>query len=148
MEPAEERRRGAFSVSTDPVRLDLDVVHGYLTRSYWAEGIPRDVVARAVEGALCFGLYDGNTQIGFARVITDRATYAYLADVFVLQSHRGQGLGVWMMECVLAHPALQDLRRFCLVTRDAHELYRRFGFTALAAPERYMEKMDPEVYRR
>jgi GNAT superfamily N-acetyltransferase len=147
-----ERRRGAFTVSTDPARLDLDVVHGYLTRSYWAEGVPRDVVARSIAGALCFGLYDGReplgAQVGFARVITDRATYAYLADVFVLESHRGQGLGVWMMECVMTHPSLQGLRRWSLVTRDAHELYRRFGFTALAAPERYMEKVDLEVYRR
>ena len=146
-----ERRRGAFVVSTDPARLDLDVVHGYLARSYWAEGIPREVVARSLEGALCFGLYDGGgggAQVGFARVITDRATYAYLADVFVLEPFRGQGLGVWMMESVMAHPDLQGLRRWSLVTRDAHDLYRRFGFTALPAPERYMEKMDPEVYRR
>jgi GNAT superfamily N-acetyltransferase len=143
-----ERRRGAFTVSTDPARLDLDVVHGYLARSYWAEGVPREVVARSIEGALCFGLYDGPAQAGFARVITDGATYAYLADVFVLEPFRGQGLGVWMMECVMAHPALQGLRRWSLVTRDAHELYRRFGFTALAAPERYMEMVDPDVYRR
>jgi GNAT superfamily N-acetyltransferase len=143
-----ERRRGAFTVSTDPARLDLDVVHGYLARSYWADGVPREVVARSMEGALCFGLYAGDSQVGFARVITDRATYAYLADVFVLESHRGRGLGVWMMEAVMAHPELQDLRRWSLVTRDAHELYRRFGFTALAAPERYMEKLDPDVYRR
>ena len=143
-----ERRRSAFTVSTDPARLDVDVIHGYLTRSYWAAGIPRDVVARSIEGALCFGLYEDALPIGFARVITDRATYAYLADVFVLDSHRGQGLGVWMMECVMAHPGLQGLRRWSLVTRDAHGLYRRFGFTALPAPERYMEKVDAEVYRR
>jgi GNAT superfamily N-acetyltransferase len=143
-----ERRRGALTVSSDPARLDIDVLHGYLARSYWAEGIPREVVVRSVEGALCFGLYDGQAQVGFARVITDRATYAYLADVFVLESHRGRGLGVWLMECVMAHPALQGLRRWSLVTRDAHELYRRFGFTALAAPERCMEKLDAEVYRR
>ena len=152
MEPPFERRRGTFTVSTDPARLDLDVVHGYLARSYWAEGIPRGVVDRAVAAALCFGLYEGEpgdgAQVGFARVITDRATYAYLADVFVLESHRGQGLGVWLMECVMAHPALQGLRRWSLVTRDAHDLYRRFGFASLAAPERYMEKVDSEVYRR
>ena len=143
-----ERRRGALTVSSDPARLDLDVLHGFLARSYWAEGIPREVVVRSVEGALCFGLYDGQAQVGFARVITDRATYAYLADVFVLESHRGRGLGVWLMECVMAHPALQGLRRWSLVTRDAHQLYRRFGFTALAAPDRHMEKLDAEVYRR
>jgi GNAT superfamily N-acetyltransferase len=143
-----ERTRGAFTLSTDRARLDLDVVHAYLTRSYWAEGIPRDVVARSIEGALCFGLYEYAAQIGFARVVTDRATYAYLADVFVLEAFRGQGLGVWMMEGVMAHPDLQGLRRWSLVTRDAHELYRRFGFTGLAAPDRYMEKMEPDVYRR
>jgi GNAT superfamily N-acetyltransferase len=148
VEPPFERRRGAFTVSTDPSRLDLDVVHGYLARSYWAEGVPRDVVARSIAGALCFGLYDGPAQVGFARAITDRATYAYLADVFVLERFRGQGLGVWMMECVMAHPDLQGLRRWSLVTRDAHELYRRFGFTPLPVPERYMERMDPDVYRR
>jgi N-acetylglutamate synthase-like GNAT family acetyltransferase len=149
-DPPYETRLGAFTISTDRARLDLDVVHGYLTRSYWAQGIPREVVARSLEGALCFGLYEGEpgggAQVGFARVITDRATYAYLADVFVLESHRGQGLGVWLMECVTAHTDLQGLRRWSLVTRDAHTLYRRFGFADLARPERYMEKVRPDVY--
>jgi GNAT superfamily N-acetyltransferase len=148
LEPPFERRRDAFTVSTDPARLDLDVVHGYLARSYWAEGVPRAVVARSLAGSLCFGLYEGARQVGFARAITDRATYAYLADVFVLEPFRGQGLGVWLVECVMAHPDLQGLRRWSLVTRDAHALYRRFGFTALPAPERSMEKVDADVYRR
>lgn len=141
-----ERHRGAFTVSTEADRLDLDVVHGYLRRSYWAEGIPRAVVVRSIAGSLCFGLYDGPSQVGFARAITDRATFAYLADVFVLESHRGQGLGVWLTDCVMEHPDLQGLRRWTLATRDAHGLYRRFGFTALAAPERYMEKVQADVY--
>jgi GNAT superfamily N-acetyltransferase len=133
-------------VSTDADRLDLDVVHGYLSRSYWAEGIPRAVVARSIAGSLCFGLYEGPAQVGFARAVTDGATFAYLADVFVLESHRGQGLGVWLMECVMEHPDLQGLRRWSLVTRDAHPLYRRFGFAGLAAPERYMEKVQADIY--
>lgn len=147
MAEAWERRRGAFTVSTDAARFDLDVIHGYLARSYWAQGVPRDVVARSIEGALCFGVWADDRQVGFARVITDRATYAYLADVFVLEEQRGQGLGVFLMECVMAHPDLQGLRRWSLVTRDAHALYRRFGFNDLAAPERYMEKVDSDVYR-
>jgi len=143
-----EVRRGPRTVTTDPARFDLDVVHRYLTRSYWAEGIPRAVVERSIAGSLCFGLLDGEAQVGFARVISDRATFAYLADVFVLESHRGQGLGVWLMECVMAHPDLQGLRRWSLVTRDAHDLYRRHGFTELQSPDRWMEKHDPDVYRR
>ncbi|HEY3122302.1 MAG TPA: GNAT family N-acetyltransferase [Vicinamibacteria bacterium] len=137
----EEHRRGRFLVSTDPARLDLEAIHAYLSRSYWAAGRPREVIARSIEGSLCFGLYDGERQIGFARAITDRATFAYLADVYVLEDHRGQGLGVWLMECVFAHPDLQDLRRFTLVTRDAHDLYRKFGFEPLRQPEGYMERV-------
>jgi GNAT superfamily N-acetyltransferase len=144
-----EREREGFTVSDDAARLDLDVVHGYVTRSYWAEGIPRDVVARSVRHSLCFGLYDlAGRQVGFARAITDRATYAYLADVFVLEEAQGRGLGTWLMECVMAHPDLQGLRRFALVTRDAHELYRKFGFDALDAPERHMEISRPGLYRK
>lgn len=127
------------------------MVHGFLTRSYWAAGIPREVVARSLAGSLCFGLYEeasagAPAQVGFARAITDRATYAYLADVFVLESHRGRGLGVWLMECVMAHPDLQGLRRWSLVTRDAHGLYGKFGFVAPPVPERYMEKVDADAY--
>jgi len=142
-----EFRRGEFLISTDPARLDLDVIYNFLTNCYWAKGIPREVVARSIEHALCFGVYDGSgAQVGFARVVSDFATVAYLGDVFVLESHRGRGLSKWMMECILQHPALQNLRRWILLTRDAHELYKKFGFTPLRAPERYMELHDPAVY--
>src|SRR6201993_1158559 len=142
-----EFRRGEFRISTDPARLDLHVIHNFLTNCYWAKGIPRDVVARSIEHALCFGVYDGSgAQVGFARVVSDFATVAYLGDVFVLESHRGRGLSKWMMECILQHPALQNLRRWILLTRDAHELYRKYGFTALKSPDRYMELHRPDVY--
>jgi GNAT superfamily N-acetyltransferase len=139
-------QRGEFLISTDPARLDLDAIHGFLAGSYWAKAIPRQVVARSIQHSLCFGLYEGERQVGFARVITDRATYAYLADVFVLESHRGRGLARWLMETVLAHPELQGLRRFNLVTRDAHDLYRKVGFSGLAHPERHMEMSRPGIY--
>jgi GNAT superfamily N-acetyltransferase len=142
-----EHRRGSFVVSTDPSRLDLDLIHGFLTDSYWAKGIPREVVARSITHSLCFGIYDGDgTQAGFARVVSDFATVAYLGDVFLLESHRGQGLSKWMMECIVAHPDLQNLRRWILLTRDAHGLYKQFGFTPLKSPDRYMELHNPDVY--
>jgi len=142
-----EYRRGEFLISTDPARLDLDVIHEFLTNCYWAKGIPRNVVARSIEHALCFGVYDGSgAQVGFARVVSDFATVAYLGDVFVLESHRGHGLGKWLMECIMQHPALQDLRRWILLTRDAHGLYSQFGFTPVKAPERYMELHHADVY--
>jgi GNAT superfamily N-acetyltransferase len=143
-----ERRRGGFLVSDDPSKIDLDAVHGYLSRSYWAEGISREVLARAVENSLCVGIYERGRQVGFARAVTDRATYAYLADVFILESHRGRGLSRLLMEFLVGHPDLQGLRRWGLVTRDAHGLYEKFGFRPLAAPERHMEIHDPEVYGR
>lgn len=141
-----EWHRGEFAISTDRARIDLDVVHGFLAASYWAAGIPRAVVARSIEHALCFGLYHGARQIGFARVITDRATFAYLGDVFVLDDYRGQGLGTWLMEVVHAHPELQGLRRWVLLTRDAHALYRKIGYAAVAKPDRYMERWAANVY--
>jgi GNAT superfamily N-acetyltransferase len=144
-----EWRRGEHVISTDPSRLDRALIHDFLSRSsYWAAGIPRAVVERALEHSLCFGLYAPAGQIGLARVVTDRATVAYLADVFVLDAYRGRGLSKWLMEIVVAHPALQGLRRFLLNTRDAHGLYERFGFTAPACPEWSMERFDPDVYRR
>jgi GNAT superfamily N-acetyltransferase len=139
-------RRGEFVISTDRERLSLDAVHSFLTNCYWAKGIPREVVARSIEHSLCFGVYDGTTQVGFARVVSDFATVAYLGDVFVLESHRGRGLSKWLMECVVGHPALQNLRRWILLTQDAHGLYSQYGFTAVKAPERYMELYDPNVY--
>jgi ribosomal protein S18 acetylase RimI-like enzyme len=138
-----DERRGELLISTDRRRLQLEIVHGYLTRSYWAKGVSREVVERAIEHSLCFGLYDGQAQVGFARVVTDRATFAYLSDVFVLESHRGRGLGKWLVEFVLAHPDLQGLRRFVLATWDAHGLYARHGFRPLARPETYMEILRP-----
>jgi GNAT superfamily N-acetyltransferase len=142
-----EQRRGEFFISTDPARLDLDVIHGFLTNCYWAQGIPREVVARSIEHSLCFGVYDGSgAQIGFARVVSDFATVAYLGDVFVRASHRGRGLSKWMMECVMHHPSLQGLRRWILLTRDAHGLYAQYGFTPLRSPDRYMELHSPDAY--
>jgi GNAT superfamily N-acetyltransferase len=141
-----EWSRDGFSVSTDPARIDLDVVHGFLTTSYWAEGIPREVVRRSIEHSFCFGLYHEGRQVGFARVITDRATFAYLGDVFVLEAFRGRGLARWMLEIIQAHPELQGFRRWVLLTRDAHALYRDAGWTSLAAPDRYMERWFKGVY--
>jgi len=142
-----ESRRGEFLISTDPSRLNLDVIHGFLTNCYWAKGVPREVVERSIEHALCFGVYDGSgAQIGFARVISDFATIAYIGDVFVLDTHRGRGLGRWLMESIGQHPALQGLRRWILTTRDAHGLYSQVGFTPVKFPERYMELHDPHVY--
>jgi len=145
---AVEHRKGDFLLSTDPGRLDLDVIHGFLTECYWAKGIPRDVVARSIENSLCFGVYKDRKQVGFARVISDFATYAYIGDVFVLEEFRRQGLSKWMMESIMRHPGLQGLRRWTLLTRDAHGLYGQFGFLPLAKPDRYMELHDPEVYQR
>ena len=142
-----ERSRGELLVSCDPDRLDLEAIHASLSRSYWAEGIPRELVARSLRHSLCFGLFHGQRQVGFARVVSDRATFAYLADVYVLEEHRGQGLATWLMECVLAHPELQGLRRWALVTRDAHALYRKFGFVTPPRPEAWMEISRPGLYR-
>ncbi|MGA9305121.1 MAG: GNAT family N-acetyltransferase [Candidatus Sulfotelmatobacter sp.] len=142
-----EYRRGKFLISTSRERLSLNVVHGFLTNCYWAKGIPPEVVARSIENALCFGIYDGEgAQIGFARVISDYATIAYVCDVFVLETHRGRGLGKWLMQCITEYPALQNLRRWILTTRDAHGLYSQFGFTPVKAPERFMERHEPNIY--
>ncbi|MBZ4415856.1 GNAT family N-acetyltransferase [Myxococcus sp. RHSTA-1-4] len=145
-----EWTRGDFIISTDRARVDVEVVHRFLQSSYWAAGIPLELVRRAVENSLPFGLYRLGTgeQVGFARVVTDFATFAYLADVFIAEAVRGQGLGRWLVETLVGHPELQGLRRWLLATRDAHSLYAQQGFTPLKAPERFMEKWDPEVYRR
>lgn len=143
----QEWRRGDVCISTDTTRMDVDVVHGFLSRSRWAAGIPRETVLRSITGALCFGVYEGERQIGVARVITDRSTYAYLSDVFIDEGERGRGLSVWLMECILAHPELQGLRRFVLSTLDAHGLYARFGFGPLTYPDRYMEILNAGVYQ-
>jgi nitroimidazol reductase NimA-like FMN-containing flavoprotein (pyridoxamine 5'-phosphate oxidase superfamily)/GNAT superfamily N-acetyltransferase len=144
-----ERTVDGFLISTDAARLDLEVLHDFLsTQSYWAEGVPREVVARSIANSLCFGIYDGSKQIGFARVISDYATFAYLADVFVIEAYRGRGLSKTLMDCVIAHPHLQGLRRWLLGTADAHGLYRKFGFAEPRYPDRQMERGDPDIYRR
>ena len=140
--------QGEIVVTTDRSRLDLDVIHGFLTNSYWARGIAREAVARSMEHSLCFGAFDGDQQVGFARVISDRTTFAYVCDVFALESHRGRGLSKWLMECVHAHPELQGFRRWVLLTRDAHGLYARHGWKPIASPDRYMERWTPGVYRQ
>ncbi len=142
-----EHTSGEYEISCDAARLDIDAIHAFLSTTYWSPGVPREVVARAIGNSLCFGLYHGGAQVGFARVVTDRATFAYLADVYVLDAHRGRGLARRMMEAIDAHPQLQGLRRWMLATRDADALYAGFGFTALAAPERFMERHRPDVYR-
>jgi GNAT superfamily N-acetyltransferase len=139
-----EWRRGGYSISTDPERLDIDIIHRFLRAdSYWAAGVEREIVERSIENSICFGLYDDSRQVGFARVVTDRAAFAYLADVFVLPDHRGRGLGKWLVETVLSHPDLQGLRRFVLGTADAHSLYERHGFRPVD-PSRMMERRGPQ----
>jgi GNAT superfamily N-acetyltransferase len=140
-------RRGAYELSADPDRIDLDVVHGFLVASYWAQDIPRDTVARALAGSLAFGLYHEGAQVGLARFVTDRATFAYLADVFVLPAHRRQGLATWLVGTALTHPALSGLRRFLLATRDQQALYAKVGFAPLAHPDRLMEIHHLDLYR-
>jgi len=133
-------------VDSDPSNLDMDVIHGFLSSAYWSKGISRELLAKAMRNSLCFGIYEDDRQVGFARVVTDQATFAYLADVFVLESHRGRGLARQLVAAIAADPRLQGLRRWVLVTRDAHPLYAKFGFKALAAPDRFMELHDPDVY--
>jgi GNAT superfamily N-acetyltransferase len=139
---------GEFEISTDPSRIDVAAVHRFLTSSYWAKDIPLEAVRRSMDNSLCFVICRGSELAGFARLITDRTTFAYLADVFVIEAFRGCGLSRWLMQCIFAHPELQGLRRWALVTRDAHGLYRQFGFHELRFPERWMELHNPDVYSR
>ena len=144
-----ERNVDGFLISTDTARLDLDVIHDFLaTQSYWAGDIPREIVARSIANSLCFGIYDDARQIGFARVISDYSTYAYIADVFVLEAYRGRGLSKALMGMITSHPHLQGLRLWTLRTADAHGLYRKFGFVEPTLPERLMERLDPDIYKR
>ena len=137
-------QHGDFAISTEPSRLDYELIHDFLSHhSYWAKGRSLEKVRRSIENSLSFGIYKGNQQVGFARVVTDYATFAWLADVFVLEEYQGQGLAQWLMEVIVAHPDLQGFRRWLLATRDAHELYRRFGFSELGEPARLMERFDP-----
>ncbi len=143
-----EWQRDGYTVTTDPARADLAVIHGFLTNCYWAHGIPIEVVRRAVEQSLNFSILHDATgaQVGFGRVVTDRATFGYLGDVFVLEEHRGRGLSRFLMKCIDTHPDLQGFRRWVLLTRDAHDLYRKFGYTSVANADRYMERWVPNVY--
>ena len=136
----------AVEISADPKRLDVKAIHAFLSASYWSPGIPLATVQRAVENSVCVGAYAAGVQVGFARVVTDKATFAYLADVYVLEAHRRRGISKQMMEVLLQLPELQGLRRMMLATRDAHSLYERFGFKPLAAPARFMERHNPNVY--
>lgn len=138
--------RDEFTISTDNSRQQVERIHAYLHRSYWAEHIPLELVKRAIDASLCCGIFHQGEQVAFARLVTDRVTFAYLCDVYVLEPYQGQGLGSWLLETVVAHPDLQGLRRLVLVTRDAHSLYAKFGFTELARPERYMEIVRPVAY--
>ncbi len=136
-----EWRKDDYILSTDKAKIDVNAVHQFLTHSYWAEGIPMDLVKRSIENSLCFGMYYQQKQIGFARVISDFATFAYLADVFITPEERGKGLSKWLMQTIIDHPYLQGLRIFTLATKDAHELYAQFGFTLFDKPERWMQNV-------
>ncbi|MDB4882115.1 MAG: acetyltransferase, family [Gemmatimonadetes bacterium] len=143
---AYERARDDVLVSTDRARLDVDLVHAALGSTYWAANIPRDVIVRSIENSIAFGVYEGGRQVGFARVVTDLATYGYLTDVFIGEEFRGRGLGDWLVESIVLHPQLQNLRRLALFTRDAASLYARHGFAPLEGPSGYMEILNRGVY--
>jgi GNAT superfamily N-acetyltransferase len=138
-----EVQKDNFTISTDPARLDLDAICDFLTRAYWAKGRPRERTERAISNSLVFGVYEGEKQIGMARVVSDYAIFAYLCDVFIHEDYRAHGIGKWLMETVMDHPDLQGLRRWTLATRDAHGLYRQFGWDTLQSPEKWMEIMRP-----
>ena len=139
---------GQYEISTDAARFNIQVIHKFLAEeSYWSQGIPRTVVERAIQNSLCFGVYLSTEQVGFARVVTDKATFALLADVFILSAHRGKGLSKWLMRSIVGHEDLQGLRRLLLLTSDAHSLYRQFGFQELGNPSRFMEVLRQDIYR-
>ncbi len=141
-----EWQRGDYTISTDNSRLDLRVIHDFISnQSYWGQGRAIEVVERALNNSFNFGVYHNNQLIGFARVVTDYATFAWVADVFVLTDHRGRGISKWLMDVILSHPELQGFRRWVLATKDAHTLYERFGFIPLHRPERWMERPDPAM---
>ena len=140
--------RDGFTISTEKEKLDIDVIHSFLSRTYWAEGISKEIIRRSIEGSLCFGVFENDKQVGFARMITDKATFAYLADVFIIEEYRGRGLSKWLMEIIMSQPDLQGLRRMILATKDAHGLYKQFGFSPLINVDRWMQILDPDVYKR
>lgn len=144
-----EWQKDEYSISTDRGRLDIPYIHGWLSeRSYWAGGIPLETVERSLQGSVCFGVYEGEKQVGFARVVTDGATFGYLADVFIDEGQRGKGLSKWMMDVIMSHPDLQGFRTWMLQTMDAHGLYSRSGFKAHEHPGRVMIKSVPDIYRK
>ena len=140
--------KGNYEISTDPARIDAAVVHEFLTNSYWAKGIPAETVKKSIENSIAFGVYFGQQQVGFARIISDLATFAYLADVFIVADYRSRGLSRWLLECIVSHPDLQGLRRWMLATKDAHGLYAKFGFTPLKNAESWMEIHRSDVYAK
>lgn len=142
---AAEWHRDGFTISTDRERLDLDVVAGLLATTYWAAGRSRETIARSLEHSVCFGLYEGDRQVGFARVVSDQATFAWLCDVVVEEGFQGRGLGKWLVSVVMSHPDLRGLRRWILATQDAHKLYEAYGWRTLSSPERWMEKYSPDA---
>lgn len=137
-----------FIISTEKEKFDIDLIYSFLNRTYWAEGISKEIIRRSIEGSLCFGVFENDKQIGFARMVTDKATFAYLADVFIIEEYCGRGLSKWLMEVIMSHPDLQGLRRIMLATRDAHELYKKFGFTPLNNVDRWMHIHDPGIYKQ
>ena len=144
----ESHNQNNYSISTDKSKLDISVIHGFLSTSYWSEDIPLDIVQKGISNSLCFGVYNENKQVGFARVISDYTSFAYLADVFIIEEERGKGLSKWLMECILKHQQLQGLRNFCLLTRDAHSLYAKYGFENLAKPENFMARKKDNFYKK
>jgi len=137
-----------YRISTNRSELDMEVIHGFLKTAYWCEGIPLETLNRAIENSLSFGIYKKGAQVGFARVVTDFASYAYVCDVFVVEAERGKGISKWLMDVIVNHPELQGFRRWTLATRDAHGLYAQFGFRPLAVPDRFMERWDPDIYKK
>lgn len=137
-----------YRVSSDREEMNFDVIHNYISRTYWAEGIPKETLKKALDNSLCFGVFSSKGElVGFARMVTDQATFAYLADVFIDEAHRGKGLSKWLMQEVHDHPSLQGLRRILLATRDAHSLYQQFGYTPLSSPATFMQKWQPDIYK-
>lgn len=137
---------GNFSIITNKSKFDIDYIHSVLSKMYWSQNVPKETVQRSIDGSFCFAVYDGEKQIGFARVVTDFTTFGYLADVFIDETYRGKGLGKWLVQTIMEHPDLQGFRRWLLATRDAHSLYAGFGFTALTNPDRFMQIHNPNVY--
>lgn len=144
-----EESKNNFVISTDKSKLDIASIHRYIgSESYWAQGIPLDILKKSIDNSMCFGIYDGVKQVGFARMITDCSTFAYLADVYVLEAYRGNGLSKWLMEFIMKHPNLQGLRRYMLATRDAHGLYLQYGFKPVSNPENIMEIRNADIYKK